>query len=412
MVQKCNGGRLTLDAIRTTPFHSRTAPLVRGQGWRRWAGYVVPTSYDLIHELEYNAIRGTAALIDVTPLFKYRIRGPGAAPLLDRVVTRDVARCKVGRVLYTPWCDAEGKVLDDGTVTRLEEQDFRMTSAHPNLRWLHQNAIGFDVEIEDETEAIAALSLQGPAAREILMGIAEGESEADVEKLRFFRATAARLGGIAATVTRTGYTGDLGYEIWVANERAESLWDLLIDAGAAHGLLPTGLLAMDVARIEAGLLLIDVDYVSARHALIEQQKSSPFELGLGWTVAKEKAPFVGQRALEAERRRSPEWAFRGLVVDWDSLEALFGEVGLPPQLPSAAWRTSTPVYDAKGQVGYATSGCWSPLLKKYLALAHLIGTHAGPGTELELEMTVEHRRKRARATVVETPFFDPERKRA
>jgi aminomethyltransferase len=396
---------MTMDAIRTTPFHSRTAALVRGKTWRRWEGYVVPASYDLIHDLEYAAIRGTAALIDVTPLFKYRIRGPGAAALLDRVVTRDVARCKVGQVLYTPWCDPEGKVLDDGTVTRLDDDLFRLTSAHPNLRWLHQNAVGIDVEIEDETTQTAALSLQGPASREILGSVAD----TDLSGLRFFRARTVRLGGIPVTVTRTGYTGDLGYEIWVANDRAEALWDLLIGAGAPCGLAPAGLLAMDVARIEAGLLLIDVDYVSSRRALIEQQKSSPFELNLGWTVAREKAPFVGQRALEAERVRRPEWAFRGLVVDWDSLEALFDEVGLPPQLPTAAWRTSTPVYDEKGQVGYATSGCWSPLLKKYLALVHLIGTHAEPGTELALEMTVEHRRKRARATVVKTPFFDPER---
>jgi aminomethyltransferase len=395
-------------AIRTTPFHSRTAPLVRGQTWRRWAGYVVPASYDLIHDLEYAAIRGTAALIDVTPLFKYRIRGPGAAALLDRVVTRDVARCKVGQVLYTPWCDPEGKVLDDGTVTRFEEEDFRLTSAHPNLRWLHQNAVGIDVEIEDETEETAALSLQGPAAREILGSVADR----DLGGLGFFRATAARLGGIPVTVTRTGYTGDLGYEIWVANDRATELWDLLISAGAPHGLVPAGLLAMDVARIEAGLLLIDVDYVSARRALIEPQKSSPFELNLGWTVAREKGPFVGQRALEAERGQGSEWAFRGLVVDWDSLEMLFTEVGLPPQLPTTAWRTSTPVYVAGKQVGYATSGCWSPLLKKYIALAHLESTHSEPGTEVALELTVEHRRKKATATVVKTPFFDPERKRA
>jgi aminomethyltransferase len=231
-------------------------------------------------------------------------------------------------------------------------------------------------------------------------------------KLKFFRAAEVRLDGIPATVTRTGYTGDLGYELWVANDRAETLWDLLIAAGDPHGLLPTGLVAMDVARIEAGLILIDVDYVSARRALIEQQKSSPFELGLGWTVAKDKAPFVGQRALDRERAAGSAWSLRGLVVDWDALEGLYADVGLPPQLPSAPWRTSAPVYVGGRQIGYATSGCWSPLLKKYLALAHLIGTHAEPGTELELEMTVEHRRKRARATVVETPFFDPERKRA
>jgi aminomethyltransferase len=394
-------------AVRTTPFHSRTAALVRGHTWRHWAGYVVPASYDLIHDLEYAAIRGTAALIDVTPLYKYRIHGPGAEALLDRVVTRDVARSKVGQVLYTPWCDPEGKVLDDGTVTRLEEDLFRLTSAHPNLRWLHQNAVSMDVVIEDETYDTAALSLQGPAARQILNAVADR----DLTKLKFFRASEASLGAIPATVTRTGYTGDLGYEIWVANDRAEALWDLLIAAGEPHGLLPTGLMAMDVARIEAGLILIDVDYVSARRALIEQQKSSPFELGLGWTVGKDKAPFVGQRALERERAAGSGWALHGLVVDWDALEELYADVGLPPQLPAAPWRASAPVYVGGRQVGYATSGCWSPVLKKSLALAHLEAPHAAPGTEVEIEVTVEHRRRRALATVAKTPFFDPERKR-
>ncbi|HJR54235.1 MAG TPA: aminomethyltransferase family protein [Gemmatimonadota bacterium] len=403
---------MTTAAVRTTPFHSRTAPLVRGHTWRHWAGYVVPASYDLIHELEYAAIRGAAALIDVTPLFKYRIRGPGAAALLDRIVTRDVARCKVGQVLYTPWCDPQGKVLDDGTVTRLAQKEFRLTSAHPNLRWLHQNAVGIDAVVEDETYDTAALSLQGPAARRILTDLAAVDSAADVAGLRFFRACEAVLGGIPATLTRTGYTGDLGYEIWVSNDWAEALWDAIVEAGAPHGLLPAGLQAMDVARIEAGLILIDVDYVSARRALIEAQKSSPFELGLGWTVAKEKAPFVGQRALARERERGSAWSLRGIVVDWDALEELYVDVGLPPQLPAVPWRTSAPVYVGGRQIGYATSGCWSPLLKKSLALAHLEAPHAAFGAEVELEVTVEHRRRRARATVTKTPFFDPERKRA
>jgi aminomethyltransferase len=399
---------MSITAVRTTPFHSRTAALVRGHTWRHWAGYVVPASFDLIHDLEYAAIRGTAALIDVTPLFKYQIHGPGAAALLDRVVTRDVARCKLGQVLYTPWCDPEGKVLDDGTVTRLAEERFRLTSAHPNLRWLHQNAVGFDVVIDDETYETAALSLQGPAARQVLNAVADR----DLTDLKFFRAAEAMLDGIPATITRTGYTGDLGYEIWVANHDAEPVWDLLVGAGDPLGLLPTGLMAMDVARIEAGLILIDVDYVSARRALIEQQKSSPFELGLGWTVARDKAPFVGQRALEEERERGAAWALRGLAVDWDALEELYADVGLPPQLPAAPWRTSAPVYVGGRQVGYATSGCWSPLLKKSLALAHLEAPYAAFGAEVELEVTVEHRRRRARATVTKTPFFDPERKRA
>lgn len=394
--------------LRTTPFHARTAPLVRGHAWRRWAGYVAASSYDLVHDLEYAAIRGAAALIDVTPLFKYRIRGSEAGSLLDRVVTRDIARCAIGQVMYTPWCDGDGKVLDDGTVTRLGESEFRMTSAHPNLRWLHQNAVGMEVEIEDETAVTAALSLQGPRSREILGRVVDR----DLSGLGFFRAADAVVQGIPVTVTRTGYTGDLGYEIWMDAGRAPALWDALVEAGRPAGLLPTGLLAMDVARIEAGLLLIDVDYVSARRALIEQQKSSPFELGLGWTVAKGKGPFVGQKALEAERARGPAWRMRGLVVDWDSLEALFAEVGLPPQLPTMAWRTSVPVYAGDRQVGYATSGCWSPLLKKSIALAHLEAAHAEPAARVAIEVTVEHRRKRAGATVVRTPFFDPERKRS
>ncbi len=394
--------------LKTTPFHSRTAPLSQGQDWRRWAGYAVASSYDLTHDHEYAAIRSSAALIDVTPLYKYLITGPDCARLLDRVVTRDVTRCAVNQVMYTPWCDAEGKVLDDGTICRLEERRFRMTSAHPGIRWLERNATGLEVMIEDDSERTAALSLQGPASREILKRV----TDADVEGLKFFRAIAARLAGIPATITRTGYTGDLGYEIWVDNGQAEALWDLLIEAGTPHGLLPTGLLAMDIARIEAGLLLIDVDYISARQAMIEAQKSSPFELGLGWTVSAKKGPFIGRRALEAERVGEPEWKLRGLEVDWDSLEGLYAAVGLPPALRTVAWRTSVPVHAGGRQVGYATSGCWSPLLKKTIALAHLEASHSAPGTSVEMEITVEHRRRRATAAVVETPFFEPVRKRA
>lgn len=396
-----------LGQLKTTPFHSRTAVLSQGQAWRRWAGYVVASAYDLSHDHEYAAIRSSAALIDVTPLYKYLISGPDAERLLDRVVTRDVTRCAMNQVMYTPWCDAEGKVLDDGTICRLEERRFRMTSALPGIRWLERNAVGLEVAILDESEQTAALSLQGPASREILKQAAD----ADVEGLKFFRATAARLGGIPATITRTGYTGDLGYEIWVDNEHAEALWDFLIEAGSPYGVLPTGILAMDVARIEAGLLLIDVDYISARRAFIEPQKSSPFELGLHWTVSAKKGPFVGRRALTSERTQEAKWHLRGLEIDWDSLERLYAKVGLPPALPTVAWRTSVPVYSDGRQVGYATSGCWSPILKKYIALAHLEGSHSAVGSAVEMEITVEHKRCRAAAAVVETPFFDPERKR-
>lgn len=397
--------------LRTTPFHARTAPLNQSWDWRRWAGYVAASSYELHHDREYWAIRSSAGLLDVSPLLKYRIRGRDAARLLDRVLPRDVAGLDVGRVLYTPWCDERGKVRDDGTLCRLAEDDFRLTSALPNLRWLEDNALGMEVEIEDVSDGLAALALQGPRARAILHDVVGGVAD----DLRFFRMSEGRVGDVPLQITRTGYTGNLGYEIWVDAGRAEPLWDALVEAGRPHGMLPAGMLALDVARVEAGLILIDVDYVPAHRAVIEERTSSPFELGLGWTVSKEKlesGDFVGREALAAERERGPEWELKGVEVSWESLEELWGEYGLPPDLPARTWRTSVPVYRGREQVGYATSGCWSPLLKKSIALAHLRTPHSATGTPVEMEVTVEHRRRRARARVVETPFFDPERKRS
>ena len=394
--------------LRTTPFHSRTAPLCQAQNWRRWAGYVVASSYELIHDHEYWAIRSAAALLDVSPLYKYLVRGRDAARLLDRIVTRDLRRCAVGQVMYTSWCDEAGKVLDDGTVTRLEEDLFRLTAAEPNLRWLHENSLGLDVGIQDVSDATAALAVQGPAASDVL----RSALDADLDGLRFFRATRAQVRDMPLTITRTGYTGDLGYELWVDARHAERMWDHLMEEGRRYGLTPAGILALDLARIEAGLILIDVDYVPARKALIQARTSSPFELGLGWTVRLDKDSFVGHRALRAEHARPAAWQLRGLEIEWDALERLYAEAGLPVELPATAWRTSVPVYAGDEQVGYATSGCWSPLLKQYLALAHVQAPHAAPGTSLAMEVTVEHRRRRAPARVRELPFFNPERKRA
>jgi aminomethyltransferase len=391
--------------LKTTPFHARTAPLCVSHAWRRWAGHVVASSYELSHEREYHVIRAAAALFDVSPLYKYVVRGRDAARLLDLIVTRNVLKASVGQVLYTPWCDHAGKVIDDGTIARLDEQVFRMTSAEPGLRWLQDNAAGMAVDIADVSDSVAALSLQGPMAWAILESLG-------VPPLKYFRIAPATLRGIAVTISRTGYTGDLGFEIWVDAAQAIALWDALIDAGRPYGIMPTGLLALDMARIEAGLMLIDVDYVPARKALLESQLSSPFELDLAWAVNLDKQRFIGRDALAAEKARGPQWQFVGVEVDWNSLERLYSEVGLATRVPGAAWRMSVPIYSAGEQAGYATSGAWSPLLKKYIALAHLQSPWAAPGTELEMEITVEHRRKRAGITVVKKPFFDPPRKRA
>ena len=394
--------------LKTTPFHARTAPLCLSHAWRRWAGYVVASAYELTHEREYHAIRSTAALFDISPLYKYRVRGRDAARLLDRVATRDVWRAQVGQVLYTPWCDSAGKVLDDGTIARLDSETFRITCAEPNLRWLEENAHRMEVVIEDVSESTAALALQGPASRAILQQLAD----VDLSAVRYFGITAAALRGIPATLSRTGYTGDLGFELWLRAEDAVSVWDALMAAGADYGITPAGMLALDIARIEAGLMLIDVDYVPARKALIASQTSSPFELDLGWAVNLGKPDFVGKAALAAEAGRGPQWRFVGIEIDWNALERLYAEVGLAPQLPHTAWRTSVPLYAGGEQVGYATSGTWSPLLKRYIALAHVRERWARPGTALEMEVTVEHRRRRAAARIAQKPFFNPERKRA
>jgi aminomethyltransferase len=391
-----------------TPFHSRTAALCQGHNWRRWSGYVVAGSYELTHEREYAAVRSAAALFDISPLFKYIVSGPDATRLLNRVMTRDIARCAVGQVLYTPWCDGKGKVIDDGTVSRLGEQTYRVTCADPNARWFLQNAVGLNVRVDDVSAQTAALSLQGPLAREVL----RQTTDADLSRLKYFRLIETRLCDIPVALSRTGYSGDLGYEIWAEAAHAEPLWDRLMAAGAPYNLTPAGILALDIARVEAALLLIEVDYISAHRALIESQKSSPFELNLGWAVSLDKENFTGKRALAAEKERGPAWQFVGVEVDWEPLERLYSAVGLPPQLPVVTSRASAPLYADDQQRGYASSSVWSPLLKKYLALAHLQAPYAHPGAELMLEVTVEHQRQQTPARVVKTPFLDLERKRA
>jgi aminomethyltransferase len=390
-----------------TPFHSRTAPLVRAQTWRRWAGHQVASAYDPHPDREYAAIRNSAALFDVSPLYKYRVTGRDAARLLDRMVTRDVLKCAVGQVLYTPWCDAHGKVIDDGTISRLDEGTYRLTSAEPNIRWLQMNGRGMDVKIDDVSAALGALALQGPLAKDILTA-----AGANVEGLKYFRTTENRIRKTAVWISRTGYTGDLGYEIWVDAARAVDVWDTLMEVGSSYGICPAGIWALDIARIEAGLVMLDVDYYSSHRALIEDQKSSPYELSLGWTVNDAKGVFNGQAALRSEKTRGPAWKFVGIDIDWVSFEKLHQERGLAPHVPNVAWRASAPLLRYGQQVGYCTSGTWSPLLKKYLALGHVGAEHGAPGTEIEIEMTVEHRRQRARAMVRALPFFDPPRKRA
>ena len=387
-------------------FHERTLQLCESLNYRDWAGYYAVSAYETHHEHEYNAIRNACALIDISPLFKYRITGPDAMRLVNRVITRDASRMSVGQVFYTPWCDEDGKVIDDGTVTRVSDHAFRWTAADPNLRWFTENASGLNVGIEDISESVAALALQGPTSARLLKQVCD----ADLTALRYFRATSGHIAGVPVEVSRTGYTGDLGYEIWMPWASALGVWDAIAAAGHAFDLHPTGMLALDVARIEAGLLLIDVDFHSSRKALIEAQKYSPYELGMSRLVDLKKGPFIGRAALTGEMKRGIARQIVGLEVEWTEVEKLYEAVGLPPTAPAATSRVAVPVYKGRTQVGRATSTTWSTTLKKLIALATVDAPHYALGTKVEMEITVEAVRHRATATVVNTPFFNPRRK--
>ena len=391
-----------------TALHERTFALCQSLNYREWSGYYAVSAYEGHHEHEYHAIRNAAALIDVSPLFKYLITGPDAPRLVDRLITRDISRMSVGQVFYTPWCDEHGKVIDDGTVARLGENRFRWTAADPNLRWFRQNAAGMQVFIEDVSEEIAAIALQGPTSANLLRAV----SDADIDRLKYFRVTSGVIAGVRVEISRTGYTGDLGYEIWIPVRHAVAVWDALMEGGRPFGVRPAGMLALDVARVEAGLLLTEVDFFSSRKALLADQKYTPYELGLGRLVNLEKGRFIGVQALRAEQARGAARQIVGLEIDWTEVERLFDRVGLPPAVGSTASRTAVPVYRNGRQVGKATTTTWSPVLKRLIALATVTKPHYAPGSTLQVEITVEAVRHRVAATVVQTPFFNPRRKTA
>ena len=397
-----------------TAFHPRTAPLNRKMQWREWSGYFASSVYADFHDIEYNAIREAAAVIDVSPLYKYRLTGPDALRLADRVITRDATKLKVGQVFYTPWCDEHGKLVDDGTVHRVAEQELRWTAADPQYRWLHQNAAGLDVEIEDVTELVAALALQGPFSRAVL----EAVTRQDFGDLRYFRRRPAKVRAgrrsIAIDVSRTGlHRGSRLRAVDPRRRMPRLVWDALFKAGRDYAIRPAGMLALDVTRLEAGLILLEVDYTSARHAMNPEQNYSPFEVGLGRLVKFDKADYVGRRALQAEQAAGgPARRLVGLILDWYDIERLYDERGLPPAISPTVDRTHVPVFADGRQVGKATSHGWSPILKQAIALASVPPRHERIGSRLQVEWTVEGRRGRVNATVVELPFLDLERKRA
>jgi aminomethyltransferase len=389
-----------------TPVHERTLALCESLNYREWSGYYAVSAYEGHHEHEYNAIRNASALIDVSPLFKYLVTGADAARFVDRIITRNVTKMPVGQVFYTPWCDEHGRVIDDGTVSRLDQNVFRWTAADPSLRWFRQNAAGLDVVVDDVSEAFAALALQGPTSARLLGKVAQ----ADIGSLKYFRVTSGTIAGVEVDISRTGYTGDLGYEIWMPADAAVRVWDALMEHGRAFDIRPSGMLALDVARIEAGLLLIEVDFFSSKKAMIGTQAYSPYEMGLGRLVNLDKARFIGQQALREEYGRGHSRQVVGLEIEWPEVERRYEQAGLPPSVGATASRVAVPVYRGGRQIGKATSTTWSPVLKKMIALATIERPHYAEGTAVDVEVTVEAVRHQVSAKVVPTPFFNPRRK--
>jgi aminomethyltransferase len=391
-----------------TAFHERTKALCESLNYREWSGYYTVGVYEMHHEHEYNAIRNSAALIDISPLFKYRVTGRDATKFVNRVISRDINKVSVDQVIYCCWCDPDGKVIDDGTITRLGENEYRWTAADPSLRWFQQNALGLNVKIEDISEQTAALALQGPTSGKLLHAVAD----ANIANLKYFRVTHGKIAGVPVDISRTGYTGDLGFEIWMPWKDAVRVWDKLMTEGEVFDIYPAGMVALDVARIEAGLILIEVDYISSKKALIESQKYSPAEIGLGKLVDLKKENFVGRAALASGEKKGPARSLVGLEINWNEVEALYDKMGMAPQVPSMASRVAVPVYRSGKHVGKATSTTWSPTLKKMIALASVDREHSSIGTTLQIEMTVEAIRHTVSAKIVPMPFFNPPRKTA
>jgi aminomethyltransferase len=397
---------------RRTPFHSRTSVLNEGQRWEDWAGFLAASMYALDPLVEYNAVRLGCGLFDVSPLHKYEVRGPDAKALLQRMVVRNLAPSRPGRGFYTVWCNDNGKVIDDGAVFHVAENHLRLTSTLPSLEWLIDNSRGFDVTIEDVSEELVGLALQGPTSRDLLQKL----TRVDLSSLKFWHCTAAELSGFPALISRSGYTGDLGYEIFVCPDDAEEIWDAAMDLASAYQMRPCGLVALDMTRIEAGLPTIDAEFISAKQTLFEVQTISPFELGVGWMCKLDGDFFVGRDALIREKTQgTSRWNTVGIELEVTSIEKFFGEFDMPLHLPQRSWNEAVPIYSDEAQndlIGRGTSGMWSPLLKKYIAIARIPPRFAALGSRFFIEEVIEAKAFSTPATVVEMPFFDPPRKRA
>jgi aminomethyltransferase len=403
--------------IRTTPFHERTSALNETGLWEHWSNHLVAVRYQMSEKFEYFAIRNAAGLFDTSPLYKYRFAGPDAERFLAGVLARDARKCAVGSAQYTLWCDDRGYVIEDGVLLHLAPQEYLLTAAEPNLAYFQGLAGGLDVAIEDVSAAWGILSIQGPRSKAILADVAPA-----IADLGYFRVVSTTLAGVPVHISRTGYTGDLGYEIWAPADGALKVWDAVWEAGKARALIPFGMTALYMARIEAGLVLLDVDFHSSRYAWTDADRSTPIELGFGWMFrglagvgsnGSDGRAFIGRDAIRRELEgRTSRWRLSGLVVDWRDYDRIYDEAGLIPPKDHRPIQDEYYVYDdTLNQLGYATSQMYSPMLQRHIALAR-VPLDSEDGARVKLEAGVRHRYEYFDANVAKLPLFNPPRRTA
>ena len=407
--------------IRTTPFHERTSALNETGLWEHWSNSLVAQRYQMSEKFEYFAIRNAAGMFDTSPLYKYRITGPDAERYLGGVLARDPRRLAVGHAHYTLWCDDRGFVIEDGVLLHLADGEYLLTAAEPNLAYF-QGLVGrLEATVEDVTEDWGVLSVQGPYARDLVAAVAPAAKD-----LGYFGVTKAKVVGVPVLLSRTGYTGDLGYEIWAPAADAVAVWDAVAAAGKGRGVIPFGMTALYMARIEAGLVLLDVDFHSSRFAWTDADRTTPIELGLGWMFRDLAQPttkaanghdgraFIGAEAIKHElREKTSRWQLTGLVVDWRDYDRIYDAAGLIPPKDHTPIQDEYYVYDdGLNQLGYATSQMYSPMLQRHIALARVPLALTAPGSRVKLELPVAHRYEYFDAHVTRLPLFNPPRRTA
>jgi glycine cleavage system T protein (aminomethyltransferase) len=398
--------------IRTTPFHERTSALNETGLWSHWSGHLAAHRYQMSDKFEYFAVRNSAGIFDSSPLYKYRIHGPDAERFLAGVLARDIRACAPGHAQYTIWCDDRGFVVEDGVVLRHSKDEFLLTAAEPNLAYFADLIGRDDVRIEEVSHDYGVIAVQGPRSRDLVSALVPAAAT-----IPYFGIAGGTIAGSAVRVSRTGYSGDLGFEIWIERADALKVWDTLWDSVAGHGVLPFGLDALEMLRIEAGLLLLDVDFGSSRYAWTDEDRSTPFEIGLGWMLrdlASDDRAFIGRRALERELADgTSRWRFTGLVLDWEDYDRIYSTAGLIPPKDHTPIVEELFVYDDEiRQVGYSTSFMYSPMLQRHIAMARVRPDLAKPGSEVRLEVDVNHRYEYVKARTARMPLYNPARKTA